>query len=194
MRDTETHPGSGADSDHDSTTVSYSIDEDAIHDIDDEGAVLETGRGGGEEEEFRPIGGRNGKYVYSQHRHEVPPPRYEDIVTDNQGDSSPPPPLEEHVDDTLPTPTPPDVGVGSASEMTSSIEFPLTHYYELEGRVHTDQWSIPYKRDESLAICMVAVIRMVMEGEGGRGGREGGREGRGGEGGNIMYGGCHHGR
>ena len=46
----------------------------------------------------------------------------------------------------------------------SSIEFPLTHYYELEGRVHTNQWSIPYKRDESLAICMVATIKMIREG------------------------------
>ena len=54
----------------------------------------------------------------------------------------------------------------SSSDMASStsIEFPLTHYYELEGRVHTDQWSIPYKRDESLAICMIATTRMVIEG------------------------------
>ena len=47
---------------------------------------------------------------------------------------------------------------------TKSIEFPLTHYYELEARVHTDQWSIPYKREESLAICMLSTIRMMKEG------------------------------
>ena len=48
---------------------------------------------------------------------------------------------------------------------STSIEFPLTHYYELEGRTHTDQWSIPYKKDESLAICMTATIKMMREGK-----------------------------
>ncbi len=43
-------------------------------------------------------------------------------------------------------------------------EFPLTHYYELEGRVHTDQWSIPYKKEESLGVCMMATIEMMKEG------------------------------
>ncbi len=38
MRDTETHPGTPDDSDRDSTTVSYSLDEDNLRDIDDEGA------------------------------------------------------------------------------------------------------------------------------------------------------------
>ncbi len=38
MRDTETHPGTPDDSDRDSTTVSYSLDEDNLRDIDDESA------------------------------------------------------------------------------------------------------------------------------------------------------------
>lgn len=46
----------------------------------------------------------------------------------------------------------------------STTEFPLTYFYELESRVHTDQWSIPYKREESLAICMVATTNMIREG------------------------------
>lgn len=180
MRDTETHPSPGADSDHDSTTVSYSLEENTIQDLDDD---IREGRGdrGGvergeeEEEEFRQIGRREEHYhVYGQHiptRHDGPPPRYEDIVDDNQGDPSttPPPPLRDH-DDKITTPTPGEMGVGSAvgdSGMSSSIEFPLTHYYELEGRVHTEQWSIPYKRDESLARCMIAATRMVLEGESG---------------------------
>jgi len=54
--------------------------------------------------------------------------------------------------------------VTEGDSQPSNIEFPLTHFYELEGRVHTDQWSIPYKRDESLAICMVATIKMIREG------------------------------
>uniref|UniRef100_A0A4W4HLH8 Ubiquitin carboxyl-terminal hydrolase 24 n=1 Tax=Electrophorus electricus TaxID=8005 RepID=A0A4W4HLH8_ELEEL len=32
----------------------------------------------------------------------------------------------------------------------SSMEFPTTNLYELESRVFTDHWSIPYKREESL--------------------------------------------
>ena len=34
MRDTETLPGSPDDSDRDSTTVSYSLDEDNLRDVD----------------------------------------------------------------------------------------------------------------------------------------------------------------
>lgn len=176
MRDTETHPSSGADSDHDSTTVSYSLEEDTIQDIEEDVSGRRQGERGEEDEdngeEFRPIGGREDYHVYGQHipsRHDGPPPRYEDIVDDNQRDldsTPPPPPLGDH-DDHLPTPTPQEIGVAAGgSGLTSSIEFPLTHYYELEARVHTEQWSIPYKRDESLAICMVAATRMIMEGKG----------------------------
>lgn len=175
MRDTETHPSPGADSDHDSTTVSYSLEENSIQDIEDE--VQERhGRGEaqeeeeeeeGEEEEFRPLGRQY--HDYGSHRHNGPPPRYEDIVDDNQEDvetNSPVPPLLDEGEEKVPTPTPQEMGVAAGvSEMAASIEFPLTHYYELESRVHTEQWSIPYKRDESLAICMMATIRMIVEGE-----------------------------
>ena len=40
MRDTETHPGTPDDSDRDSTTVSYSLDEDNLREIDDDPAVF----------------------------------------------------------------------------------------------------------------------------------------------------------
>lgn len=36
------------------------------------------------------------------------------------------------------------------------MEFPTTNLYELEGRVFTDHWSIPYKREESLGKCLIA--------------------------------------
>uniref|UniRef100_A0A452VAW7 Ubiquitin specific peptidase 24 n=1 Tax=Ursus maritimus TaxID=29073 RepID=A0A452VAW7_URSMA len=36
------------------------------------------------------------------------------------------------------------------------IEFPTTNLYELESRVLTDHWSIPYKREESLGRCLLA--------------------------------------
>ena len=66
------------------------------------------------------------------------------------------------MEDPTPTNTPPNNDEETGN--TKSIEFPLTHYYELEARVHTDQWSIPYKREESLAICMLSTIRMMKEG------------------------------
>jgi len=159
MRDTETHPGSGGESDHDSTTVSYSLDEDNLRDVEEEGPENLDYKGGGS-----PVGDDVELQEYAP-QSEPPPPRYEDIVGDNQDISpstSPPPPPLQDIDDKQPTPTPSD----QMANVSSSIEFPLTHFYELEGRVHTDQWSIPYKRDESLAVCMVAAIKMIREGPG----------------------------
>ncbi|CAL4091223.1 unnamed protein product, partial [Meganyctiphanes norvegica] len=46
----------------------------------------------------------------------------------------------------------------------NSMEFPTTNLYELEGRVFTDTWSIPYKRGESLGKCLVAATRLAEEG------------------------------
>ena len=183
MRDTERHPSPGGDSDRDSTTVSYSLEENTIQDLDEEIGERRGGEDGkgmapdDDDEEFREIG--RSYHVYGQHvgevggggergmRHEGLPPRYEDIVDDNQGDprATPPLPPHHHHEEKIATPTPGEMSVGGEGGMSSSIEFPLTHYYELEGRVHTEQWSIPYKRDESLAICMLAATRMILEGE-----------------------------
>ena len=160
MRDTETHPGSDVDSDHDSTTVSYSLDEERNIDVDEEGEVGEGVKGrvspfvAGQEEELSefPL------------RPEGPPPRYEDIVQSNEGDSPAKPPAgapQAKICEPETTPPLSQSGGGSAG----SIEFPLTHFYELESRVHTEQWSIPYKREESLAICMIATTNMIKEGE-----------------------------
>ena len=46
----------------------------------------------------------------------------------------------------------------------SESQFPMTNYYELEGRVHADSWSIPIKKSESLGKCLTACIRMVKSG------------------------------
>ena len=43
--------------------------------------------------------------------------------------------------------------------------FPETHLYELESRVFTDQWSIPYKKDESLHKCLLAAAKLMEEGK-----------------------------
>ncbi len=43
--------------------------------------------------------------------------------------------------------------------------FPLTNLYELETRVFQDNWSIPYKKDESLGRCLLAATKLAKEGE-----------------------------
>ena len=115
---------------------------------------------------------------------EEPPPSYEDSINvDDHQDLPPPQEIETSMmegDDeregnfedegiSVERLSPPgDVTSSSNNQpprMDRSIEFPLTHYYELEGRVHTDQWSIPYKKEESLGVCMLATIDMMREGE-----------------------------
>ena len=163
MQETEGQPVSGGESDRDSTTVSYTLDEDTLRDIDEDADYR-----GSEEQDQQDVELRE----FRTSRPEGPPPRYEDIVNDNQSlhdddgeeDSTPslPPPSSES-EDKQNTPIPAEI-TNVDSELSASVEFPLTHYYELEGRVHTEQWSVPYKRDESLAICMVAAIKMIREG------------------------------
>jgi ubiquitin carboxyl-terminal hydrolase 9/24 len=46
----------------------------------------------------------------------------------------------------------------------SNLEFPVASLYELEGRVFLDNWSIPYKREESLGRCLEAATRLAQEG------------------------------
>lgn len=44
-------------------------------------------------------------------------------------------------------------------------QFPTTNLYELEQRVFVDRWSIPYKKDESLAKCLIAATNLAREGQ-----------------------------
>ncbi|XP_073790154.1 ubiquitin carboxyl-terminal hydrolase 24 isoform X4 [Danio rerio] len=46
----------------------------------------------------------------------------------------------------------------------NSMEFPTTNLYELESRVFTDHWSIPYKREESLGKCLIASTCLARHG------------------------------
>lgn len=148
----ELQQGSDGDSDRDSTTVSYSLDEDNLPEVEEEVVNMHhhpQSHDGQEPPEYPP-------------RPDGPPPSYDEIVKGNQDISSspPPPPPPRDTEDEQLTPTPTD----HVTSISSSIEFPLTHFYELEGRVHTEQWSIPYKRNESLGVCMVATIKMIREG------------------------------
>ena len=42
-----------------------------------------------------------------------------------------------------------------------SEEFPVTNLYELEDRIFTENWSIPYKKKESLAKCLYSAIKLA---------------------------------
>ena len=54
--------------------------------------------------------------------------------------------------------------VSSDLNVDNNMEFPVTNLYELDTRVFQDNWSIPYKRDESLGKCLVAATRLAGEG------------------------------
>ena len=44
-------------------------------------------------------------------------------------------------------------------------EFPTTNLYELEDRIFTENWSIPYKRDESLGKCLLGAYKLAHKGK-----------------------------
>ena len=58
-----------------------------------------------------------------------------------------------------------DVDMKADGDHLGNVDvFPVTHLYELETRVFQDNWSIPYKRDESLGKCLVAAEKLAREG------------------------------
>ncbi|KAK8766013.1 hypothetical protein V5799_025579 [Amblyomma americanum] len=58
----------------------------------------------------------------------------------------------------------PDAKPCSPKPDYGNTAFPQTNLYELEQRVFVDQWSIPYKKDESLAKCLIAATSLAKEG------------------------------
>lgn len=42
--------------------------------------------------------------------------------------------------------------------------FPETDLLELESRIFKDQWSIPYKKNESFHICLSAATKLLDQG------------------------------
>ncbi|XP_071800380.1 ubiquitin carboxyl-terminal hydrolase 24-like isoform X2 [Asterias amurensis] len=77
------------------------------------------------------------------------PPSYDEAVEPDEGAKVSP---EQSTMDT-----------GEDPNAETSKEFPATNLYELEGRVFTDQWSIPYKKEESLGKCLIAAARFAEE-------------------------------
>lgn len=59
----------------------------------------------------------------------------------------------------------PDAKPCSPKPDYTNAAFPQTNLYELEQRVFVDQWSIPYKKDESLAKCLIAATNLAKEGQ-----------------------------
>ena len=58
-----------------------------------------------------------------------------------------------------------DIDMKSDVDHLGNVDvFPVTHLYELETRVFQDNWSIPYKREESLGKCLVAAEKLARDG------------------------------
>ena len=56
------------------------------------------------------------------------------------------------------------MGLTSGVLPLGQMEFPYEHLVELEGRVFTESWSIPFRKDESLAKCLIAATKLFNEG------------------------------
>ncbi|GFQ83735.1 ubiquitin carboxyl-terminal hydrolase 24 [Trichonephila clavata] len=51
-----------------------------------------------------------------------------------------------------------------SDESMESTVFPTTNLYELESRIFTDQWSIPFKKEESLGKCLLSATQLAEQG------------------------------
>ena len=94
---------------------------------------------------------------------DIPPLEDRKVVGDlfQEVPSGEPPPYDEAMN--------PSASTGAAanneeSMETGPLEFPTTNLYELEDRVFVENWSIPYKREESLGKCLLSAIRFAQEG------------------------------
>ncbi|XP_070563005.1 ubiquitin carboxyl-terminal hydrolase 24-like isoform X2 [Ptychodera flava] len=85
----------------------------------------------------------------------------------SSGGGDPPPPSYDEAVEPVSEEDHAQNGQGKADEDTNVAvpnEFPTTNLYELEGRVFTEQWSIPYKKEESLGKCLLGATRLAEEG------------------------------
>ncbi|XP_065904481.1 ubiquitin carboxyl-terminal hydrolase 24-like isoform X2 [Dysidea avara] len=148
MKDMETQPSSSP-AGSSPLTVSYNVDE-AVDDDDsgDFGSTQET-----KDDEPDDL-----------------PPRYDDIVNNRTSGVTVLPsttmttiPGKSSVSTGItPVAATPTISATTAQPMRNpEVEFPLTNFYELESRVHTEQWTIPFRQDESLAICLRAATKML---------------------------------
>jgi len=59
----------------------------------------------------------------------------------------------------------PQSNLNKSDESLDSSEFPAANLYELESRIFTDHWSIPYKKEESLGKCLISATQLAEEGK-----------------------------
>ncbi|XP_015922706.1 ubiquitin carboxyl-terminal hydrolase 24 [Parasteatoda tepidariorum] len=76
-----------------------------------------------------------------------------------------------HVSNVAPPPYEPlnntqavQTNLNKPDEAMESDEFPTTNLYELETRIFTDHWSIPFKKEESLGKCIISATQLAEEG------------------------------
>nr|CAB3267565.1 ubiquitin carboxyl-terminal hydrolase 48-like [Phallusia mammillata] len=75
------------------------------------------------------------------------PPSYDDVVkNENQNNES----MDNMNSD--------------SKDSDGRLDFPFHNLVELEGRVFTEDWSIPFRTDESLAKCLIAATKQIREG------------------------------
>lgn len=58
-----------------------------------------------------------------------------------------------------------DAKIGPENMEQDEAGFPVGNLYELETRVFQENWSIPYKREESLGKCLVGATKLAQEGK-----------------------------
>ena len=79
-------------------------------------------------------------------KHKQSPPSYDEAVSTTQDD------LDANTENM-------DIPLDSIPD-----EFPTTHLYELEERIFTENWSIPYRKNESLGKCLLGAIKITQRG------------------------------
>eukprot|EP00795_Rhopilema_esculentum_P004483 gene4483-20726_t len=80
-------------------------------------------------------------------KHKQSPPSYDEAVSTTQDD------LDANTESM-------DIPLDSIPD-----EFPTTNLYELEERIFTENWSIPYRKNESLGKCLLGAIKVTQRGE-----------------------------
>lgn len=85
--------------------------------------------------------------IGQEDKHKQPPPSYNEAVSTTVEDTDS---NSENVD--IPLDSVPD-------------EFPTTNLYELQERIFTENWSIPYRKNESLGKCLLGATKVTLRGE-----------------------------
>ena len=103
------------------------------------------------------------KDQYREGDTEILPPLLE-IPPDQQHPKQPPPTYNEAVNTTVEDSDNNDEDIEVPLDLIPD-DFPTTHLYELEDRIFRENWSIPYRKHESLGKCLFGAIKLSHRGE-----------------------------